>query len=49
MKQQYQDVNAQNWSAIYDMLDPDEQLWHFNAIVLWLLSFHPPLTQLHKK
>jgi hypothetical protein len=40
MEQLYHDFNAQNWSAIYDMPDPDEQIRHFDAIVLWLLDLH---------
>jgi hypothetical protein len=34
--------DAQNGSAIYKLPDPDEQLRHFNAIVLWLLDLHAP-------
>jgi hypothetical protein len=49
MEQLYHDVNAQNWHAIYDMPDPDEQLRHFNAIVLWLLDLHAPLRRYIKK
>jgi hypothetical protein len=43
MEQPYHDVNSQNWSAIYDMPDPYEQLRHFNATVLGLLDLHVPL------
>jgi hypothetical protein len=37
MEQLYHDVNAQSWSAIYNMPESDEQLWHFNAIVLMIV------------
>jgi hypothetical protein len=38
------DVNTQNWSAIFDLTEPDEQLQHFNQITLWLLDLHALLT-----
>jgi hypothetical protein len=36
-------VSTQNWSAIFDMTDPEDQLQHFNQITLWLLDLHAPL------
>jgi hypothetical protein len=43
MEQLYHDADAQNWSAIYAMPDPEKQLQHFNSIVLWLLDLNAPL------
>jgi hypothetical protein len=28
------DVSTKNWSAIFDITDPDNQLQHFNQIIL---------------
>jgi hypothetical protein len=36
-------VSTQNWSAIFDLTDPDDQLQNFNQITLWLLDLHAPL------
>jgi Reverse transcriptase (RNA-dependent DNA polymerase) len=47
--QLYHDVEVQNWSAIFEMPDPDEQIQHFNAIVSWLLDLHAPLRKYIKK
>jgi hypothetical protein len=33
----------QNWSAIFDMPDPDDQLLLFNSKILWLLDQNLPL------
>jgi hypothetical protein len=41
MKQLQPDDITQNWSAIFDLTYPDEQLQHFNQITVWLL--HVPL------
>jgi hypothetical protein len=46
---QYDDVNTQNWSAIFDLTDPDEQLQHYNQITLWLLDLHASLRRYLKR
>jgi hypothetical protein len=42
MEQLQADVNTQNWSDIFELTVPDEQLQHFNQITLWLLDLHAP-------
>jgi hypothetical protein len=34
MEQLQANVNTQNWSPIFDLTDPDDQLQHFNQIKL---------------
>jgi hypothetical protein len=43
IQQLHKDVLVQDWSAIFVMPDPDQQLQHFNNIVKWLLELHVPL------
>jgi hypothetical protein len=43
IQQLHNDVLVQDWSAIFVMPDPDQQLQHFNNIVKWLLELHVPL------
>jgi hypothetical protein len=33
IQQLHNDVLVQDWSAIFDLLNPDQQLQHFNNIV----------------
>jgi Reverse transcriptase (RNA-dependent DNA polymerase) len=49
MEQLIADIEAQDWSAIYNMSDPDQQLQHFNKIIIWLLNLHAPLRKYVKK
>jgi hypothetical protein len=49
LEQLQSDLMVQTWDAIYDMYDPEEQLQHFNSIVLWLLDLHAPLRRFVKK
>jgi hypothetical protein len=49
IQQLHNDVLVQDWSAIFDMPDPDQQLQHFNNIVKWLLELHAPLRKFIKK
>jgi Reverse transcriptase (RNA-dependent DNA polymerase) len=49
MEQLQADVNAQNWSAIFDMPDPDDQLQLFNSIILWLFDQNVPLRKFVKR
>jgi hypothetical protein len=48
MKQLQADVDTQNWSAIFDLTDPDEKLQHFNQITLWL-DLHAPVRRYVRK